>query len=141
MEPVIQEELSGCGIAASAALAGVSYPEAKRVANSLGIHAEDKTLWSDTRHVRTLLSAFQIPTSPAETPFESWEALPDKALLSIKWHLEGDRPFWHWVVFARRGEHCFVLDSKQNLRSHVRRDFWRMKPKWYIEVHDDYGTA
>ncbi|WP_275287176.1 hypothetical protein [Halomonas elongata] len=136
MDPVIQEETSGCGIAASAALAGVSYREAKRVANGLGIHAEDKTLWSDTRHVRTLLSAFHITTSPIETPFESWEALPDKALLSIKWHREGGRPFWHWVVFVRQGDHAYVLDSRKPLRSHVRQDFGRMKPKWFIEVHD-----
>ncbi|MBB3232622.1 hypothetical protein [Halomonas stenophila] len=136
MEPVIQENISGCGIAASAALAGVSYPEAQRVASGLGIHAEDKALWSDTRYVRTLLSAFQIRTSPAETPFESWEALPDKALLSIKWRLEADRPFWHWVVFVRQGERSFVLDSRKNLSSHVRRDFGRMKPRWFIEVYD-----
>ncbi|MDN3555496.1 hypothetical protein [Halomonas maura] len=136
MEPVIQEELSGCGIAASAALAGVSYPDAKRVANGLGIHAEDKTLWSDTRHVRTLLSAFHMATSPAETPFTSWDALPDKALLSIKWHRQGGRAFWHWVVFVRQGGCALVLDSRKNLRSHVRRDFGRMKPKWFIEVYD-----
>ncbi|MDN3525601.1 hypothetical protein QWY79_10030 [Halomonas sabkhae] len=136
MKPVIQEELSGCGIAASAALAGVSYPKAKRVANGLGIHAEDKALWSDTQHVRTLLEAFRVTTAPEETPFESWEALPDKALLAIKWHLEGGRPFWHWVVFVRQGERAFVLDSRKRLTSHVRRDFGRMKPKWFIEVHD-----
>lgn len=136
MDPVIQEETSGCGIAASAALAGESYSAAKRVANGLGIHAQDKTLWSDTRHVRTLLSAFHITTSPMETPFTSWEALPDKALLAIKWRREGDRPFWHWVVFVRQGGHAYVLDSKKKLRSHVRRDFGRMKPRWFIEVYD-----
>ncbi|MGQ0334761.1 hypothetical protein [Halomonas elongata] len=134
MEAVIQEETSGCGIAASAALAGVPYPDAKRMANSLGIHAEDKALWSDTRHVRTLLSAFQISTSPVETSFESWESLPDTALLAIKWRLEEDRAFWHWVVFIRRDGDACVLDSRKSLKSHVRQDFWRMKPKWYIEV-------
>ncbi len=136
MEPVIQEEASGCGIAASAALAGVSYADAKRVANDLGIHAEDMTLWSDTRHVRTLLSAFHITTSQMETPFTAWETLPDKALLAIKWHREGGRPFWHWVVFVRQGERAYVLDSRKTLRSHVRRDFGRMKPRWFIEVYD-----
>ncbi|MFG6178300.1 hypothetical protein ACGTN6_13720 [Halomonas sp. THAF12] len=136
MEPVIQEDISGCGIAASAALAGVSYSAARRVANGLGIHAQDKTLWSDTRYVRTLLSAFHITTSPMETPFTSWEALPDKALLAIKWRREGGRPFWHWVVFIRRDGDACVLDSKKQLRSHVRRDFGRMKPRWFIEVYD-----
>lgn len=37
MKPVTQEEISGCGIASVAALSGLSYQEAKTVANSLGI--------------------------------------------------------------------------------------------------------
>lgn len=44
MEPVIQEELTGCGIAACATLAGVSYAEAQQKANALGIYATDTTL-------------------------------------------------------------------------------------------------
>ena len=47
MEPVVQEETTGCGIAASAALAGISYAEAKRTANALGIYADDTALWSE----------------------------------------------------------------------------------------------
>ncbi len=128
--------MSGCGIAASAALAGVAYAEAKRVANSLGIYAEDKTLWSDTGYVRQILSALQISTSAVEVPFESWDRLPAKALLAIKWHIEGGKPFWHWVVFSRQDDQAFVLDSKKSLKSHIRRDFGRMKPKWYIEVYN-----
>jgi len=54
-ETVIQEEATGCGIAASAALAGVSYAEAKRSANALGIYAADTALWSETEHVPRLL--------------------------------------------------------------------------------------
>jgi hypothetical protein len=37
MKPVIQEEITGCGIASVAALVGVTYKQAKAVANSLGI--------------------------------------------------------------------------------------------------------
>ncbi len=134
MHPVVQEEVSGCGIAACAALAGLSYADARRTANRIGIHAEDPTLWSDSAHVRTLLSTLGISTAQEETPFVSWQSLPDKALLAIKWHLEGGKPFWHWVVFVRQGEDTFVLDSKKGLKSPVRRDFGRMKPKWYLEV-------
>jgi hypothetical protein len=36
MKQVVQEELTGCGIASVAAVAGVSYSAAKAVANSLG---------------------------------------------------------------------------------------------------------
>ncbi len=135
MKPVIQEEISGCGIAASATIAGVSYLEAKRVANRIGIYAEDHTLWSDTAYVRRLLSQFGVPTDSDETPFESWTSLPDCALLSIRWRLECDRPYWHWVVFVREGTVAYVLDSKKALKRHVRTDFARMKPKWYIGVN------
>lgn len=136
MEPVIQEETTGCGIAASAVLAGVSYEEARRQACALGIHAADTALWSDTEHVRTLLRAFGLSVSDTETPFESWERLPDKALMAIKWRMEHGRPFWHWVVFVRAGGKARVLDSKKALKSNIRRDFGRIKPKWYIEVLD-----
>lgn len=134
MEVVVQEEVTGCGIAASAALAGLSYAEAKTRASALGIHASDTSLWSDTEYVRTLLREFGISASAKETPFESWEQLPDKALLAIKWRIEQGKPFWHWVLFVRENGEAKVLDSKKALKSNVRRDFGRIKPKWYIEV-------
>lgn len=101
MKPVVQQEIAGCGIASVAVLAGVTYREAKAAANRLGIHAADKSLWSDTRYVRALLKQYGIAAGKGETPFKSWDTLPDLALLAIKWHLEGDRPFWHWVVYWR----------------------------------------
>jgi hypothetical protein len=134
MKPVVQLERTGCGIASVAAIAGLSYPKVKTIANALGIFAQDESLWSETSHVRKLLGHFDIKTDPRELPFRSWAALPDLALLSIKWHLAKGRPHWHWVVFVRkRGQPC-VLDSKQSLRSHCRTDFGRIKPKWYIPV-------
>lgn len=134
MQPVIQEEISGCGIAASAVLAGVSYSEARQKANALGIYAADKALWSETEHVRKLLREFGIAVSPTEKPFSSWERLPDRALSAIKWREEQGKPFWHWVVFVRENGEAKVLDSKKALKSNIRRDFGRIKPKWYIEV-------
>jgi len=134
MKAVVQEERSGRGIASIAALASISYRQSRRSANRLGIHAEDTRLWSDTRHVRTLLNHHGIHCSQREKPFVSWEALPDTALLAIKWHLERGTPFWHWVVFWRGPRGPVVLDPKRTLRSNTRTDFGRMKPKWYIAV-------
>lgn len=134
MTPVIQQEPTGCGIAVSAALAGISYAEAKRCANVLGIYAGDTALWSETAHVRRLLHGLGVAAAATEVPFESWECLPDKALLAIKWRMERGRPFWHWVVFAREHGEARVLDSKQALRLNRRKDFGRIKPEWYIEV-------
>lgn len=135
MKPVIQEELYGCGIACVAALAGVTYKQAQATANKLGIFAEDRRLWSETHHVRTLLEHFGIRASSAECEFQSWESLPTLALLAIKWNPGLGRPFWHWVVFWRGPEGAVVLDSKKALRTNIRTDFGRVKPKWFIELH------
>jgi len=135
MKPVVQLERTGCGIASVAVLAGVSYREAQRVANRLGIFAGDPMLWSETHHVRRLLKEYGVRLASAKVLFTSWEALPDLALLAVKWHKERDRTCWHWVVF-RQGPHGpVVLDSKRALRRYVRTDFGRMKPKWFIPVH------
>ena len=135
MKPVVQEEKTGCAIACSSAIACVSYNEAKIIANSIGIHAADSALWSKTSHIRRLLKKFQIKTGHDEIPFTTWESLPNCALLSIKWHLEGGKPYWHWVVFVREDGGSYVLDSKKTLKTNTRTDFGRMKPKWYIEVN------
>ncbi|HSQ50707.1 MAG TPA: hypothetical protein VLL94_05495 [Nitrospiraceae bacterium] len=134
MKPVVQREQTGCGIASVAALAGVSYWSAQREAGRLGIFADDSRLWSGTRHVRRLLKEFGIRSASAEVPFTSWKALPNLALLAVKWHKEQGRPFWHWVVFWRGPHGPVVLDSKRALRRHVRTDFGRMRPKWFIPV-------
>lgn len=134
LTPVIQEEVSGCGIASVANILGKTYPEMKAIANGLGIHAEDQALWSDTRYVRRLLEQAGVEASPDEVPFESWQALPDLALLSIKHHQENGRNFWHWVVFRRVDGEAFVLDSASYLPSNIRTDFATMQPKWFIEV-------
>ena len=136
MKPVIQEEISGCGIAVCAALAGMSYEEAKATANRLGIFAEDQSLWSEIHHVQCLLEHLGMKPAATTMPFSGWNALPDWALLAIKWHEEKGRPFWHWVVFVREASGCYVLDSKKALKSNIRTDFGRMKPKWFITVLD-----
>ncbi|MES9900150.1 MAG: hypothetical protein ABW148_14180 [Sedimenticola sp.] len=135
MKPIVQEEKTVCGIASLAAIAGISYSEAKKIANGMGIYADDQTLWSDSQHVRTLLAQLGIRSDRAETPFKNWDSLPDCALISLKWHIENGKPFWHWAVFIREDNHAYVLDPKKALKTNVRTDFGRMRPKWYIEVY------
>ena len=134
VKPVVQLERTGCGIAAVATLAGVSYRQARRTANQLGIFAADRRLWSETAHVRRLLREYRLRPASIEQPFRSWNNLPNLALLAIKWRRENGRPFWHWVVFVRDGKGERVLDSKRALKSHVRRDWGRMRVKWYMAV-------
>ncbi len=134
LKPVVQEEATGCGIASVANILGKSYAEMKAIANAMGIHAEDKSLWSDTQHVRKMLSWAGVETSIDEIPFESWGGLPDLALLAIKYHQEGGKHFWHWVVFKRTEGLEVVLDSASYLPANIRTDFGEMRPKWFIEV-------
>jgi hypothetical protein len=134
MKPVVQLERTGCGIAAVATMAGVSYRQAQQTANRLGIFATDRRLWSETAHVCRLLREYGLRPASTEQPFHSWSSLPALALLAIKWHREQGRPCWHWVVFVRDREGERVLDSNRSLKRHVRTDFGRMKPKWYMEV-------
>ena len=132
--PVVQEEKTGCGIAAVATIAQQSYASVKSKANALGVFAGDEKLFSETNHVRKLLDDYEIKISDKETFFDSWEKLPDLALLAIKYHEEKGRPYWHWVVFSRQGGESTVLDSAAYLANNVRTDFDEMKPKWFIEI-------
>lgn len=134
MKSIIQEEPTGCAIASTAVLAGVSYKKAKEVANNLGIYAEDTALWSKTDYIRKLLFKFKVETDKKETPFTDWSNLPDCALLSIKWHLQEKKPFWHWVVFVRENGDQYIFDSSTRLKTNIRKDFGRIKPKWFIGV-------
>jgi ABC-type bacteriocin/lantibiotic exporter with double-glycine peptidase domain len=135
MQPVIQEETTGCGIASVAYILGKSYPDMKQIANKMGIYATDKSLWSDTHYVRRLLAEFSVNTSEEEHPFLTWDSLPDLALLSIKHHSEDGKNFWHWVVFSRVNGKAAVVDSASYLLENIRTDFDEMQPKWFIEVN------
>jgi len=135
IKAVVQDEPTGCGIASVANILGKTYSEMKIVANTMNIHASDKSLWSETHHVRRMLSEAGAALSEKEIPFESWEKSPERALLSIKHHQEDGRNFWHWVLFKRLDGQPYVLDSASSLSSNIRQDFDAMQPKWYIEVH------
>lgn len=132
--PVIQEEATSCGIAAVANIVGKSYAEVKMLANRLGIFAEDTALWSDTKYVRRLLHYEGVIAADVETPFDTWERLPDTALIAIKHHQYAGRDFWHWAVFQRIKGQAVVLDSASYLPSNIRTDFETIQPKWFIAV-------
>ena len=106
----------------------------KAIVYSLGIYAEDCSLWSNTQYVRQLLLHAGIATSPDKKPFVSWQALPNVALLPIKHHQEDGVDYWHWVVFKRIAGKPYVLDSASYLSANVRTDFDQMHPQWFIAL-------
>jgi len=134
MKPIVQEDVTGCGIASVAVLAGVTYLEAKEAAAGLGIQVTDSRLWSGTVFVRTLLKHYGIVAEPHERPFRSWKTLPPLALLGIKWHRKGNHIFWHWVVFWKDSDRFVVLDPKRSLKKSCPYRFWKNETKM---VHDN----
>lgn len=130
MHAVIQEEGTGCGIASVANVAGLSYSEVKKKANSIGIFAEDISLYSNTSYVRSLLEHYGFTTSLTEIPFTSWSSLPEIALLAMK----RNGQFWHWAVFKKNSGQPVVLDSATYLKNNLRTDFEDMHISWFIEV-------
>ncbi|HEX2054932.1 MAG TPA: hypothetical protein VHF07_00470 [Nitrospiraceae bacterium] len=141
MKAVVQEEKTGCGVAAVATLAGVTYKQVRSVARHLNISVADERLWSRSNYVRRLLAYYGIKARAGRIPFRAWEQLPSAALLAIKWHRRRGRAFWHWVVFRRGPAGPVVLDSKRSLRTNERRDFGRIKPKWFIAVRASRSRA
>lgn len=132
--PIFQQDITGCAIASSAWVSGKSYAQVKKIAEGEEIDITNPTLWSSTAPMRKILGKLGIGAASKEQEFKSWDALPDKALLAIKWHLEKGVPHWHWVVFSRGNSGVFVMDPKKALKTHIRTDFGRIKPKWYIDL-------
>ncbi len=134
-QPVVQEDRTGCGLATVAALCRQPYRRIKLAASAIGIECTDTKLWSETAPVRRLLQRLGVRIDPTETAFSGWQALPDLALLAIKWRREARGPAWHWTLFVRDGSgNEYVLDPKKALKTNRRTDFGRMKPKWFIGV-------
>ncbi len=130
---LIQEEATGCAIASAANIAGLSYKESQKVANALGIFAADSSLWSDTTSIRTLLNKLGFSTGE-QIDFKQWDLLPDCALISVNWHIEADKPYWHWATFVRKDNQAYVLDSNAVYQGQAITDLSHIKPKWFIPV-------
>ena len=134
MKTVVQQDTTGCGLACVAMLAEEGYETVKKKACELGINTDDEKLWSDTNYVRTLLHEYSIRVSEDEKEFLGWSALPDLALLSIKYRVENGKPLWHWTVFKRQDGKGVVYDPAAYLEINEREDFADIQPKWFIEI-------
>lgn len=88
MKPVAQEETTGCGIASVANIVGKTYSEMKDIANAMGIFATDESLWSDTQHVRKMLSKFGIEVVLDSASYLSSNIRTDFDEMQPKWFIE-----------------------------------------------------
>lgn len=79
------------------------------IADKMGIHADDKRLYTTIEPMRHLLAELGVRGADSVSPFERWGQLPNRCLLATKWHIEAELPHWHWVVFWRDGSESVIL--------------------------------
>ena len=133
-QPVVQKHPTGCGIAAAACLCQCSYEEMQKIAHAMQIYETDQSLWSDQQLVRRLVASRGISLTHETVEFTDWQALPDLALLALKYHEVDSIGYWHWAVFERFNGIASVLDSATYLTHNRRTDWDAMQPQWFIPV-------
>ena len=134
MQPVVQEHREGCMLACAAMLANLTYGDVAVIAEKLGICAGDKRLYTSTEPMHRLLTRLGIGAVASVSDFRTWQELPDRCLLATKWHIKHGLPHWHWVAFLRDASGPVVLDPAAHLKNNRRKDFRRIKPKWFLAV-------
>lgn len=135
MKAVLQEDLTGCGIACVANLANVSYQQVKSVAVTWGMTSAicvSGPIRPSFKYCWTIMES--IPAG--RISFRSWQPLPPLALLSTKWYRKNNQAFWQWVIYWKNPAGPVMLDSKFTLRKQVRTDLGRIKPRGLGTVHD-----
>lgn len=132
MRRVKQEDPTGCGLACIAMLADSTYAHVKNLAiEQLGFD-NSGTLYTGTKHLRDLANNFKIGLGKKRRKFKAFNDLPEIAILAINYKEESNT--WHWVVYRRTSNDEFVYDPKKKIKSNKRRDFGRIKPKWFLPI-------
>ena len=91
---------------------------------------EDKTYWTEFRHVQRLLSPVDVRLRPARYA-KSIGGIRSRALVAI--HYKPRQHHWHWVVIDPSHSPNIVFDPRSK-RVNGRRDLASMRPGWYHTV-------
>ena len=131
MRIVKQDDPTGCGIACIAMLAGTDYSSVKELAVKQIEFDNSVTFYTDTNDLKKLGKNFNIELGE-QRDFKSFQELPEIAILAINYNKNSER--WHWVVYRRNSNDEFVCDPRKTIKTDKRRDFGRIKAKWFVPV-------
>jgi len=134
MRRVVQQDITGCGLACIAMLADTGYSRIKEVAMELfKLHSNDE-LYTTAPDLRKLGQEFNLDVGGRRRRFKDFQSLPELAILAINYR-EAENT-WHWVVFCRTADEEFVLDPNKAIKSEHRSDFGQMekKARWFMSV-------
>ena len=132
LKRIIQEDSSGCGLACIAMLAKTSYKNVKKIALKKLEFSPSGPFYTDTNDLRKLAKHFGIELGQKRVPVKCLDRLPKLAILAINYQKRKNT--WHWVLYVKEENDKFVYDPKKTIKTEKRRDFGRMKPRWYVLV-------
>jgi len=142
MRRIRQRDSTGCGLACIAMVAGINYEDVRAIAVSKLGWDETGDFYTGTRDLRDLAGYFGIAVGKRRRSFKSFNALPDTAILANNYKEQTDT--WHWVVFHRIEGKPVIYDPNQSIKNDKRRDFGRIKAKWFLPVlnyRDSYSIT
>jgi len=142
MKRVRQRDPTGCGLACIAMVAGINYEKVRAIGvNELGWD-ETGEFYTGTRDLGELGRHFGIEVGKRRRPFKNFKALPNIAILAVNYKKQTDT--WHWCLYRGIKDDQFVYDPSQSIKTNKRRDFGRIKVKWFLPIRDcrdSYNTG
>lgn len=127
---VYQQDDTGCGIACVAMLVNKTYFEVKDYVLSNGIISNDTNYFGTTfKQIATILNGLGMKAF-SRRKFKKWSNIPAKvAIASTNYANCGN---WHWVVFVRDIDGCYIYDPNKP-RKKIR-DLRGKMSGWFIEI-------
>lgn len=128
---IIQEDVTGCGIACAAMLAGISYSRAKTIALRLGIVGQKPSYYTNASDISKLLRELGLAPSKGRK-LSKWSSLRILSVVGVNFSETTGN--WHWVVYVPSTAGGHVLDPRATVKTRLRTDWARLRPRSYIPV-------
>lgn len=128
---VYQHDDTGCGLACVAMIVNKTYFEVKDYVLNNGIISNDTNYFGTTfKQIATILNCLGM-NAYSRRKFKKWSNIPAKvAIASTNYGNSGN---WHWVVFVRDIDGCYIYDPNKP-RKKIR-DLRGKKSGWFMEVY------
>lgn len=126
---VYQHDDTGCGIACVAMLVNQTYHGVKEQLMLKGLFPDNSDFGTTFRQLSDILCSFGLRPMP-KRKFKKWTNIPAKiAIASTNYDKSGG---WHWVVFVRDIDGCYIYDPGKP-RKKIR-DLRGKMSGWFIEL-------
>jgi ABC-type bacteriocin/lantibiotic exporter with double-glycine peptidase domain len=136
---VIQEDVTGCGLACIAMLSHKTYDDIKDCILSKGIIKSKKNFMTNNSQIIRIGKEFGV-TLEKRKKFQRWNDIPSTSLVSINFRHIKSKSEWHWIVFVKEnGEKPYFLDPLENKKQKKskRFDFKGKKSGYYLLLVKD----